>query len=409
MSRCVSFLKVSFLVTAAWIGVLALWLGYELKSSANAVPASYLVHNCSSNPRPHGQQALAHPDVPYGCGMVKLFSSPDVSVEAYIQPDGGKGWSNAGRFEAYGHVYQVDALIDKSLAEAMSASSELGPADTLLLTSSHIDHIGGIIAHENITTAIMHEDMRPVVEGILASSKDDAKQHAAAYYLYRWFGQYLQPLLSVMPKPLQRLVVGLELGHYYAQFDSDKLDHLSMEVATFDGDLGLVRDHIQLKCFGPPTHSCLDCIVIVPEAKVVFTGDILFVGIAPIMTRESAQKSLDALAWLEERIDSSWKLVPGHGPVTSLDGLQAAKHYYRSLQEAVDQEGCSCLDNHTMCGLDFYTSPPEELRDWTELQRSMVNAFVECEIKEGRNLTEADFTRLAIDAEVLKELRSQSQ
>ncbi|EER04630.1 hypothetical protein Pmar_PMAR019664 [Perkinsus marinus ATCC 50983] len=245
-----------------------------------------------------------------------------------------------------------------------------------------------------------------VQEGYRQSYGYHTKIHSAdtAITLYQMIGVYERPRGIDALDELAAI-----LAAFAHDFDSDKLDHLSMEVATFDGDLGLVRDHIQLKCFGPPTHSCLDCIVILPEAKVVFAGDILFVGIAPIMTRESAQKSLDALAWLEERIDSSWKLVPGHGPVTSLDGLQAAKHYYRSLQEAVDQEGCSCLDNHTMCGLDFYTSPPEELRDWTELQRSMVNAFVECEMKEGRDLTDADFTRLTIDAEVLKELRSQSQ
>ncbi|KAF4670519.1 hypothetical protein FOL47_001986 [Perkinsus chesapeaki] len=401
MSTVGSFIKVSTLTVAVCMALLALWLGYELRDPLHAVPPSYLVHSCSSNPLPKAQQELAHPDIPYRCGVTELFSSPNVTVEAFVQPDGGPSWSNAGRIKADGHVYQVDALVDQNLAGAMDEASELGAADTFILTHPHGDHIGGISAFQNITRGVMQETMLPVVEGILKSSRGQAKKQAMAYYLYEWVGQYLQGYLNLLPASLQHFVTKVERGHYAAKFDPAKPETLPFAVEAFNGDNLKVGEHIEIKCFGP-THSAYDCMVIVPEAKVVFTGDLLFVGVAPIMTTGSAQHWLNALIWLERSIDSSWKLVPGHGPVTTFEGLEAVKHYLRDLQTSVRQEGCSCLESGGFCGTDFYKELPEEFSDWAEPQRSVMDAHIECEWTKGRRPDQSNLADLFVDSELLK-------
>jgi glyoxylase-like metal-dependent hydrolase (beta-lactamase superfamily II) len=74
-----------------------------------------------------------------------------------------------------------------------------------------------------------------------------------------------------------------------------------------------------------PAHTDGDAIVHVPDAGVVFTGDILFIEGTPIVWAGPFANWLAAC----DRILAlgAHTLVPGHGPVTDASGVEDVKRY----------------------------------------------------------------------------------
>jgi glyoxylase-like metal-dependent hydrolase (beta-lactamase superfamily II) len=74
-----------------------------------------------------------------------------------------------------------------------------------------------------------------------------------------------------------------------------------------------------------PAHTDGDAIVHVPDAGVVFTGDILFIGGTPIVWAGPFSNWVAACDRIVELGAST--LVPGHGPVTDASGVDDVKRY----------------------------------------------------------------------------------
>jgi len=84
-----------------------------------------------------------------------------------------------------------------------------------------------------------------------------------------------------------------------------------------------------------PAHSPGDLIVHVPDERVVFAGDLVFVGVTPIMwvgPVENWIAGLDRIIGLEPRL-----IVPGHGPTTGVAGVRAVRDYWQFVAAAVRQ------------------------------------------------------------------------
>ena len=74
-----------------------------------------------------------------------------------------------------------------------------------------------------------------------------------------------------------------------------------------------------------PAHTAADSVVHVPDAGVLFAGDLLFIGCTPIVWAgpiENWVKACDAMIALDAPT-----VVPGHGPVTDADGIRAVRGY----------------------------------------------------------------------------------
>ncbi|MFW6108723.1 MAG: MBL fold metallo-hydrolase [bacterium] len=112
----------------------------------------------------------------------------------------------------------------------------------------------------------------------------------------------------------------------------------------------------------PGCHTREDCIVWVPEAQVLFVGDIFGWGLIPVMTRlneATAQHLLDTYGRL---IDfGAETVVPGHGPLCSTTELRRWTEYFTGLRDAVSRavaEGKS--DTEVLDAVP----PPEDMADW---------------------------------------------
>ena len=81
--------------------------------------------------------------VPYSKGLHEVAPG----VFAYLQPDGGWGWSNAGLVVGDGESILVDTLFDLSLTatmlEAMAPQAASSPITTVVNTHANGDHCYG--------------------------------------------------------------------------------------------------------------------------------------------------------------------------------------------------------------------------------------------------------------------------
>jgi glyoxylase-like metal-dependent hydrolase (beta-lactamase superfamily II) len=101
---------------------------------------------------------------------------------------------------------------------------------------------------------------------------------------------------------------------------------------TFEGRLDLtVGDRAVHLIEVGPAHTDGDAIVHVPDAGVVFTGDILFIGGTPVVWAgpfANWLRACDRILALGART-----LVPGHGPVTDASGVHEVKRYLTYVRD----------------------------------------------------------------------------
>jgi glyoxylase-like metal-dependent hydrolase (beta-lactamase superfamily II) len=116
-----------------------------------------------------------------------------------------------------------------------------------------------------------------------------------------------------------------------------------------------------------PAHTRGDVIAYVPDARVVFTGDILFVGGTPIMWAGPVSNWLAACEHLE-RLDVD-TIVPGHGPVTDKEGPRQVRRYLEYVRdEATQRQRAGMPAPEAALDIDL-----GEFADWNDRERIAVN------------------------------------
>jgi glyoxylase-like metal-dependent hydrolase (beta-lactamase superfamily II) len=82
-----------------------------------------------------------------------------------------------------------------------------------------------------------------------------------------------------------------------------------------------------------PGHTGGDSVVIVDDAKVIFTGDLLWRGVPPNMIDASTKPWIETLDALAKNVDATF--VPGHGDVATVQDVIALRDYLATLQKLV--------------------------------------------------------------------------
>jgi cyclase len=112
------------------------------------------------------------------------------------------------------------------------------------------------------------------------------------------------------------------------------IERLAPPTLTYDHgiDLFLGRREVHVRSFAG--HSGSDSVVVVPDAKVVFTGDLLWPDTLPTLVDASTGvwiETLDALATSEP--DATF--IPGHGDIAKARNVMAFREYLASLKQLV--------------------------------------------------------------------------
>jgi glyoxylase-like metal-dependent hydrolase (beta-lactamase superfamily II) len=268
---------------------------------------------------------------------------------AYVQGDGGWGWSNAGLIIGDGASLLVDTLFDlritQRMLDAMAANTRSAPISTVVNTHANGDHCYGnelVGAAEIISSTATAEEMAEVPPSMLAA-------------------------LNQAPGD-----VGELFRSFFGEFHFDGID-LRLPDRTFDGriDLDVGGRTIQLIEVGP-AHTAGDTIAVVPDAGVVYTGDVLFIGGTPIVWAGPLSNwiaACDLLLGMD--VDH---VVPGHGPVTDKAGVTAVRDYLAFVEtEATERHaaGVDAFDAARDIGRSIGAS--EEFGELGEFGRIAVN------------------------------------
>ncbi len=292
---------------------------------------------------------------------------------AYLQRDGSWGWSNAGLVTSRGDALLVDSLYDLNLARRMldTMRRETPAADnieTVVNTHADGDHCWGnqLVAGADIVSS------RRAAEQMRTFSPKVMKALVTAARLAVTFGAGARHVTALLGRAgIARAVAFGEA----AQFVADKFGSFDFEgielcppTTTFDGELSLkVGDKdVHLIEVGP-AHTRGDTIVHVPADRVVFSGDILFIGSHPILWEgpvENSIRACDRILALD--VDT---IVPGHGPVTDKKGVQRVKEYWEYLRTESRRRFDAGLSPHDAArdiALDGFA-------DWIDRERIAVN------------------------------------
>lgn len=230
---------------------------------------------------------------------------------AYLQPDGGWGWSNAGLIIDGEASLLVDTLFDMTLTydmlkEMKDAAGIAGPdIGTIVNTHANGDHCHGngccphaaIIASE-ASAAEMRTVTPKMLAGIIANA--EALGDAGAYF-----------------------------KSIFGMFDFAHVEE-RLPTETFSGRLDIrVGDRaVELIEVGP-AHTAGDVLVHVPDARTVYTGDILFIEGTPIMWAGPVSNWIEACDTIIAMKPDV--IVPGHGPITDIHGVRRVQNYLRYI------------------------------------------------------------------------------
>lgn len=230
---------------------------------------------------------------------------------AYVHADGTWGWSNAGLIAAGGRTTMlVDTLFDHRLTQrmldAIRAVTRTQPIDTLVNTHGDGDHCFGnalVPATRILATQAAVDQLRSAPPSLAEEIK------------HTDFGDELNPFIERLFGPFR--------------FDEVEL-RLPTEVFAGALSVEVAGRHVELIEVGP-AHTRGDAFVHVPDAGVVFAGDLLFSQGTPVTSAGSPSNWLQAC----ERLlaTGAHTFIPGHGPVTNAAGVDLVARYLRYVSD----------------------------------------------------------------------------
>jgi cyclase len=269
-------------------------------------------------------------------------------VWAYLQPDGGWGWSNAGLITDDGASLLVDTLFDLRLtADMLDEMRGVTPAanriGTVVNTHSNGDHCYGnaLVADADIVaSARCADEMADMTPSAMAGVMRSAPSLGPA---------------------------GAFLARIFAPFSFEGIT-LSLPTTTFSGRLELrVGDRAVTLLEVGPAHTGGDVVVHLPDSGIVFTGDILFHGGHPIVWAGPVTNWIAACDRILELRPTV--VVPGHGPLATPAAIGDLKAYFELLSAEAKtryDEGMSPLDAARDIDLSDYA-------EWGEPERVVAN------------------------------------
>lgn len=114
----------------------------------------------------------------------------------------------------------------------------------------------------------------------------------------------------------------------------------ALPIITFNDRAALHVNNEDIRAiYLPAGHTDGDSVVEFPNAKVVHMGDDFFNGFFPFVDQEnggSVRGMIKAVDTVLARIDDSYKVIPGHGPLSDRKGLAAFGDVLKGTLRAVE-------------------------------------------------------------------------
>ncbi|TXK39173.1 MBL fold metallo-hydrolase [Nonomuraea sp. C10] len=228
-------------------------------------------------------------------------------VFAWVQPDGTWWVNNAGAVAGDGAVLVVDTCATEQRTRrflgALDEATGGVPVRMAVNTHQHGDHAYGNSLLPEAAVLFGHEAMRAA---LLADFVIDG----------------CPPFWTPVP----------DWGNVTRRVPDVAIRG---EVTVFAGGR-----RVELRHPGYAAHTPGDVVAWLPEERVLFTGDLIFNGLTPLVMMGSVRGALESLEWLAAF--GAEHVVPGHGPLAdaaSLPGILAAHERYYRLVLDVARKG----------------------------------------------------------------------
>jgi len=284
--------------------------------------------------------------LPYTRGLHKVADR----VWAWLLPDGGYGWSNAGLVAGDRASLLVDTLFDLALTREMLTTmrpiTDEAPIADVLITHANGDHTHG------------NQLLDPSVRIIAAKATAEEIAHGMA-----------PEMLAMVQTADLGPVATPYVRNRFGPFDFSGITLRNADL-TFDRELTIAVGGREIRLLNlGPAHTAADSVVHIPDAGVLFAGDLLFIGCTPIVWAGPIANwiaACDAMLSLDAPI-----VVPGHGPVTDPDGIRAVRGYLAHVNEQAEaayRNGLSFTEAADTIELGEYAT-------WLDAERVVVNVY----------------------------------
>jgi cyclase len=251
-------------------------------------------------------------------------------VYAAVAKSGGLASGNAGFVVGEDGVLVIDTFFTPQAAEELidSINAETKqPIKYALNTHYHLDHSGGnqvfaarsipIIAHDNVVLWQTTKNRRflPVPEELQKRRSDVARQ--------------------LSETPSDQTEKRGQLERQLRRIDAMLTIKLTNPTVTLSkGTLHLYLGQREVVLFTLPGHTGGDILAYVPDANVVFTGDMSWRKTLPNLVDATVNDWITSLDTLLKDHPTA-KFVPGHGQVATADDVREFRDYLDDLRSRV--------------------------------------------------------------------------
>jgi glyoxylase-like metal-dependent hydrolase (beta-lactamase superfamily II) len=276
-------------------------------------------------------------------------------VYAAIHKNGGYAICNAGIINLGNETLVFDCFISpKAARDLKKAAEELTGNEVRYVINSHYhnDHIRGnqvfsgaeIIATQKTKELIEEtepeelEYEKKVVDDIIKSTQREIEgetDHRKLEEHKMWLGYYKA------------------IKESFSEYKTILPDKIVKDTLVIQG-----KDRrVILFCRGKG-HTESDMVLLLPEDKILFTGDLLFIKNHPWLGDGFVEEWIEYLEELKKL--NVEQIVPGHGPVGETQNLDKMISYIQTITNLVDDAITNNISKEDL----RLTTIPDEFKDW---------------------------------------------